>query len=278
LPIKRWQIASGASFTDDDVERASNVCLIGETVRDKLFGTEDPVGQVVRLGTQAFEVVGVLAPKGQSGTGQDQDDTLMLPYTTAQKKLRGPGVTWLDDILCSAITPEDVPPAAAQITELMRQRHHIDPDAEDDFNIRHPEEVIKAQMEQSETFATLLISIASVSLLVGGIGIMNVMFATVTERTREIGVRLAIGASEGAVQLQFLMEAVLLCLFGGGCGVAASEAGASLIGRALGWTLSIPMQAILLAVAFSVVVGVVFGFVPARRAARLDPIAALRDE
>jgi putative ABC transport system permease protein len=149
---------------------------------------------------------------------------------------------------------------------------------EDDFNIRHPEEVIQAQLEASDTFATLLVSIASVSLLVGGIGIMNVMLASVTERTREIGVRLAIGASEGAVEMQFLAEAVMLCLFGGACGVAASEAGASLIGRTLGWSLSIPLQAIALAVAFSVVVGVVFGFVPARRAARLDPIAALRDE
>jgi putative ABC transport system permease protein len=278
LPIKKWQVAEGAPFTDDDVEAARNVCLIGETVRARLFDQENPIGQVIRLGALPFEVVGVLAPKGQSGTGQDQDDTLMLPYTTVVRKMRPPGATWLDDILCSASAPETVATAAAQVTDLMRQRHRIGADDDDDFNIRHPEEVIQAQLAASRAFAALLVSVASVSLLVGGIGIMNVMLASVTERTREIGVRLAVGATESAIQLQFLAEAVFLCMFGGTCGVVLSLVGSSALSGILGWPLAIPVQAFTYAAGFSVAVGVVFGFLPARRAARMDPIEALRSE
>ena len=276
LDIKRWFIAKGAVFSEDSVSRAANVCILGETVRRQLFGEEDPVGRVIRLGAQPFEVVGVLAPKGQSATGQDQDDTIMLPHTSAQKKLRGGGIVFLDDILCSAVSPEAVVPATEQITELMRQRHHIDLDEEDDFNIRHPEEVVNAQLEASRTFSMLLISIASVALLVGGIGVMNVMLASVVERTREIGVRLAVGASSAAVQSQFLIEAVVLSLFGGLLGVMLSVAGSFAIGRSLGWPIAIPPQAVVLAVGFSVGIGVFFGFYPAWKAARLDPIEALR--
>ena len=278
LDIKRWVIARGATFTDDAMSRADNVCIIGQTVRVKLFGEEDPIGKVIRLGTQPFEVVGLLAPKGQSATGQDQDDTLMLPHTTAQKKLRGGSVAYLDDILCSAMSPEAVGPATLQITALMRQRHHIGVDDEDDFNIRHPEEVVNAQLEASRTFSLLLISIASVALLVGGIGVMNVMLASVAERTREIGVRLAVGATPGSVQLQFLIEAVVLSLFGGLLGVTLSVVGSFAIGRSIGWAVTIPPQAVALAVGFSVFVGVFFGFYPAWRAARLDPVVALGRE
>jgi putative ABC transport system permease protein len=278
LEIKRWRIAEGAPFTDDAVLHAANVCLIGETVRTRLFGSDPAVGQIVRIGVAPFEVVGVLGHKGQSANGQDQDDTVMMPYTTVQKKLRPKGVTWLDDIMCSATRPEDVDPAIDQIVLLLRQRHHIGPDDADDFNIRRPEEVIKAQLETSETFSLLLVSVASVALLVGGVGVMNVMLASVAERTREIGVRLAVGATEVAVQAQFLIEAVVLSLFGGASGMAVSVAGSFAIERALGWQIVIPIQAFFLALGFSVGVGVVFGFYPAWRAAQLDPIDALRRE
>jgi putative ABC transport system permease protein len=278
LDIKRWTIAAGGVWTDDQVERAANVCLIGETVRQQLFGSQPATGQVVRVAGQPFEVLGVLGAKGQTGDGRDQDDTIFVPYTTAQRKLRAKGIEYVDDVLCSAVSPEAVEAATARILQIMRERHRIGPDQEDDFNIRHPEELIKAQIEANNTFSLLLVTIASVSLLVGGIGIMNVMLASVVERTREIGVRLAIGAPEWAVQAQFLAEAVMLSLLGGILGVTLSIGGASVIGKMLGWALTIPMQAVIVAVGFAVVVGMVFGFVPARRASRLDPIAALRDE
>jgi putative ABC transport system permease protein len=276
--IKRWTVAKGAHFTDEDVSSAAEVCVIGQTVRDQLFGADDPVGQLVRIGVIPFRVIGVLAPKGQSATGQDQDDNIFVPHSTAQKKLRGKGLAWVDDILCSARSPEEVAPAARQIADLIRERHHIGADGDDDFNIRHPEELIKAQLDASRTFALLLIGVASVALLVGGVGVMNVMLASVAERTREIGVRLAVGAPEWAVQAQFLIEAVVLTLFGGIQGAMLSCVGSFMLGRFLGWPVSIPIQALIVAAACSVVVGVFFGFYPSRLAARLDPIAALRSE
>ncbi|MEA2747214.1 MAG: putative transport system permease protein [Myxococcales bacterium] len=278
LVIKRFDMTLGAVFTDEDVAAGRNVLVMGETVRTRLFGEDNPVGQLVRMNGQPFEVVGLLAPKGQSATGQDQDDVVMVPYTTANRKLRPAGQTSLDDIVCSAVSPEAIGPAVDAISSLMRERHRIRSGQDDDFNIRHPEEVVKAQMAATETFSTLLVSIAAVSLLVGGIGIMNVMLASVTERTREIGVRLAVGATERAITLQFLVEAVLLCMSGGVLGLAISVGGSSAIGRAVGWSLAIPPESFVLAFAFSAVVGVVFGIVPARRAARLDPIEALRGD
>jgi putative ABC transport system permease protein len=276
--IKRWQVALGDYFTDQDVERATNVVVLGATVRQQLFGEMDPRGEVVRIGGFPFTVIGVLASKGQSSTGRDQDDEVHLPYMTIIKKVRGGGQWWLDDILCSATSPRDAPAAVAEITTLMRQRHHIQPEQEDDFNIRHPEELIAAQIQAADTLATLLVSIAAAALLVGGIGVMNVMFASVVERTREIGVRLAVGASPATIQAQFLIEAVLLTGFGGAAGVGVSFGGASILAKTLHWPLPIPPQALGLAIGFSVAVGLLFGYVPARRASRLDPIAALRDE
>ncbi len=276
--IKKWDVALGTPFTPEDVDQSASKILIGQTVRERLIGGEDPVGLLVRTGAQVFEVVGVLAPKGQSGDGRDQDDWILLPYTTAQTKLRGKGPLWLDDILCSAVSPAAVNPAIDRIFALIRERHHIYPGDEDDFNIRRPDEILKAQIDASDTLAALLLSVASISLVVGGIGIMNVMLASVAQRTREIGIRLAVGATSFAVQLQFLAEAIMLSLVGGIAGIAATAAGSSGFARVLGWPIAISPRAVLVAVGFSICVGVCSGLYPARRAARLTPIEALRHE
>jgi putative ABC transport system permease protein len=278
IEIRRWDLAEGAPFTKVDVDHAANVCLIGQTVRQQLFGAEKAVGRDTRINKQIFRVLGVLAPKGQSATGQDQDDNILMPYTTAMKKLKGRGVTWLDDIMCSAVSLEAVKPAIDQINALLRDRHHIRPGEGDDFNIRRPEEVIKAQIAANRTLSLFLISVASISLLVGGIGIMNVMLVSVTERTREIGLRMAVGAKASAIQIQFLGEAVMLSLFGGISGVFVGVVGSFVAGYALGWSMSIPLEALIVAPIFAIGVGIFFGFYPAWRATKLDPIAALRNE
>ncbi len=274
--IKRWALSAGAPFSHEDVEGAANVCVIGTTVREQLFATEDPIGKTLRLKNVPCKVMGVLATRGQSGFGQDQDDTILLPYTTAQKKLKG--ISWVDDLMCSAVSPDSIEVSIAQIVELLRERHHIRPGQEDDFNIRRPDEMIQARLDASKTFTVLLIAIASVSLLVGGIGIMNVMLVSVTERTREIGIRMAVGATEQHVQLQFLGESLMLSLFGGMLGVAVGISGSFLLGRVLQWPMKIPPQAIAMAALFASLVGIFFGFYPARKASRLDPIEALRYE
>ena len=274
--IKRWPAEHGALFTQDDVESTANVCVIGRTVRDQLFGAEDPIGKVIRGGNLPFKVVATLEPKGISIEGRDQDDTIIVPFSTAQKKMQG--VDWLDDILCSAISPDVVKLAGQQAASLLRDRHHLRREEDDDFNIRNPEDVIKAQIEASHTMTMLLVAIASISLLVGGIGIMNVMLVSVTERTREIGVRVAVGATEEAIQFQFLGESVMLSLVGGAAGVLVGIVGSYFVGRALHWPMQMSPGAVLLAVVFSLAVGVFFGYYPARKASRLDPIEALRYE
>jgi putative ABC transport system permease protein len=276
LEIRRWNLEKGASFTSGDVVRSANVCLIGQTVRKELFGAEEAVGRDVRINREIYRVVGVLEPKGQSGNGRDQDDTIILPYTTVLHKLRGSGFTWLDDILCSAVSLDDAGPAIERITTLLRDRHHLLPGSGDDFNIRHPEEVIKAQIAAKKTMALLLTSIASIALLVGGIGIMNVMLVSVTERTREIGIRLAVGATAWDIQLQFLEEAVLLSLLGGLLGILVGITGSFMMGYSLGWPMTIPPEALILAPLFAIGVGISSGFFPAWKAAHLDPIMALR--
>src|SRR5467141_5309926 len=274
--IKRWYVDEGAIFSQDDVDRAADVCVIGKTVREQLFGIEAPVGKVIRINSLPCKVVATLHPKGLSLSGQDQDDTIILPYTIAQKKLKG--ITWLDDILCSAVSQDVVKMAGQEATAVLRDRHHLRPEEEDDFNIRNPEDIIQAQLEASNTLTVLLIAIASVSLIVGGIGIMNVMLVSVTERTREIGVRVAVGATEEAIQLQFLGEAVMLSLVGGAAGVLFGIFGSYLIGQTLHWPIEMSLESVVVAAIFSVAVGVFFGYYPARKASLLDPIEALRYE
>jgi putative ABC transport system permease protein len=276
LSIRRWTLDEGASFTQRDVEVSANVCLLGKTVVERLLGDEYPIGKTVRVRNLPFKVVGVLHPKGETATGQDQDDQIFIPYTTAQHKIKG--VSWLDDIMCSAVSPEAVRPAREQIARLLRQRHHLRPGAPDDFNLRTPEELLQAQEETSRTFTILLAGIASVSHIVGGIGIMNIMLVTVTERTREIGIRRAIGATRNDIRSQFLLEASLLTFLSGVAGVLLGVVSSFVFSKVLGWPTIIPPDSILLSIVFSGVLGVFFGFYPARQAARLDPIEALRYE
>ena len=276
LDIKRWVVDQGAAFTPDDVDNAADVCAIGRTVREQLFGVEDPIGKVIRPNGLPCKVVATLVPKGLSMSGQDQDDTILMPYTMVQKKIKG--VTWLDDILCSAVSQDAVKLAGQEAAALLRDRHHLRPEMPDDFNIRNPEDIIQAQLAASRTLTILLVTIASISLLVGGIGIMNVMLVSVTERTREIGVRVAVGATEAAIRLQFLGESVMLSLVGGTAGVLLGIAGTVVAGRALEWPMKLSPQAVLVAALFSVAVGVFFGYYPARKASLLDPIEALRAE
>src|SRR5215475_12428234 len=274
--IKRWYVDQGAIFSQDDVDRAANVCVIGRTVRDQLFGVEDPVGRVMRINNLPCKVVATLVPKGLSLSGRDQDDAVIVPYTMAQKKIKG--ITWLDDILCSSVSQDAVKTAGQEAAAVLRDRHHLRPEQEDDFNIRNPEDIIQTQLDASKTLTILLIAIASVSLLVGGIGIMNVMLVSVTERTREIGVRVAVGATEEAIQLQFLGESIMLSLVGGSAGVLFGIVGSYLVGQTLHWPMEMSLEAIVVAAMFSIAVGVFFGYYPARKASLLDPIEALRYE
>jgi putative ABC transport system permease protein len=274
--IKRWLVDQGALFSQDDVEHSAEVCVLGRTVREQLFASEDPIGKVVRIKGMPCKVVATLQPKGIALSGQDQDDTFMLPYTVAQKRLRG--IVWVDDIFASAVSPEVVKLAGREAAAILRDRHHLRPEMEDDFNIQNPEDIIQAQLESSRTLTVLLITIASISLLIGGIGIMNVMLVSVSERTREIGVRVAVGATQDAIRLQFLGESVMLSLIGGAAGVMLGIATSFMIGRSFGWSMEPSAESILLAVLFSVGVGVFFGYYPARKASLLNPIDALRYE
>jgi len=274
--IRKWEIRLGSAFTQDDLERNAAVCVLGQTVAVNLFEQEDPVGKTVNINSVPFKVIGVLQGKGFSATGQDQDDFIVMPLTTAQKRITG--TEWLDDIYFSAASREAIPEATRRTIGVMRERHHLRASEDDDFNIRTPEELIRAQLAAANVFTLLLASAASLSLLVGGVGIMNIMLVSVTERTREIGIRLAIGATEQDIQLQFLTEAVVMSLIGGVLGVLAGVGGSFLLQNTLHWEMQLSAQIMALAGLFSAGVGVFFGYYPARKAAQLDPIEGLRYE
>jgi putative ABC transport system permease protein len=276
VSVRAWTIASGENFTDVDVRNANKVCLIGKTTAQTLFGDGDPVDQIIRIKSAPFKVIGALAPKGATGFGNDQDDVIYVPYTSAMKRLSGG--TAFRSFVVQAATPESVPEVQEAITELLRQRHRIQEGREDDFLIRTQQEISEAATETSKIMTMLLGSIAGVSLLVGGIGIMNIMLVSVTERTREIGVRLAVGARSGDILLQFLTEAVTLSILGGLIGIGTGLATSEIVSSKLGWPTLVSSSSILLSFAFSGAIGIFFGFYPARKAAQLDPIDALRYE
>jgi putative ABC transport system permease protein len=274
--IRNWPTKYGSFFTAQDVQAATKVCVLGQTVADNLFGPDtDPTGQMIRIKNQPFKVLGVMAPKGSTGFGQDQDDAVYAPYTTVQKKLQG--IQHINQIQVSAETPETAP-VSAVIGETLRTRHKLIPGEPDDFTIRTQEEMASVRTETTKTMTTLLAAIAGVSLLVGGIGIMNIMLVSVTERTREIGLRMAIGARGKDVLMQFLVEAVVLSLFGGLLGIGMGYGLSAAAERFLQWPTSIPANAIGMAFGFAAGTGVFFGFYPAKKAAGLDPIEALRFE
>ena len=275
--IRNWPFQEGSGFTQDDVTMSANVAAIGETVRKNLFGATDPVGQTLRINNLPFRVTGVMSPKGTSAAmSDDQDDIILIPLTTLQKKVTGQ--PWLRWIMVSAVSRETSYAAQKQIASLLRDRHHIRPGAEDDFFVRNLADMADVADEAGRVMTLLLASIASVSLVVGGIGIMNIMLVSVTERTREIGLRMAIGATEGNVQQQFLTEAVVLSLMGGVAGILFGLTASYFITQTLGWPILVSPIVIGIAVLFSMAVGVFFGFYPARKAAQLDPIEALRYE
>jgi putative ABC transport system permease protein len=283
--IRAWQIASGNYFTPQDVTTAAKVCVIGATVRDQLFGPDtDPTGQTIRIGNSSatgqtsypFTVVGVMASKGQTGVGQDQDDVVFVPYTTVMKKMRG--VTFIQQIAVSAASASDTSATAERISTLLRVRHKIQPGDPDDFQVRTLEEMAAVRVQATQTMTALLASIAGVSLLVGGIGIMNIMLVSVTERTREIGLRMAIGARGRDVLLQFLVEAVVLSLLGGSVGILLGFGLSQGVTLWQGWPTAVSSNAVFIAFGFAAAIGVFFGFYPARKAAALDPIDALRFE
>jgi putative ABC transport system permease protein len=274
--IRVWPVQYGNFFTTQDVNTANKVAVLGTVVSDTLFGPDvDPTGQIIRIRSQPFTVIGVMASKGQGPFGQDQDDTIFTPYTTVQKKLQG--IQHINNITVSAVTA-DTAPVAEAMTLVLRDRHRIGPGDPDDFMVRTQEEIAAVRTETTRTMTTLLAAIAGVSLLVGGIGIMNIMLVSVTERTREIGLRLAIGARGKDVLLQFLVEAIVISLFGGVIGIALGFGLSAAMEHFLAWPTSIPPNAIAMAFGFAAATGVFFGFYPARKAAGLDPIEALRYE
>ena len=274
--VRKWSVGSGAFFTDADVRTAARVVVIGQTIADNLFPGQDPVGQTIRLTNLPFQVVGVMARKGQDAQGRDQDDTAFAPYTAVQKKLLGSPRVQIAYV--SALSEDATYAAQTQITELLRQRHKLAGNDPDDFTVRNMSDIAEAANETNNIMTMLLGSIAGVSLLVGGIGIMNIMLVSVTERTREIGIRMAIGARSSAVRSQFLIESIVLSLTGGAMGIILGVIASLTIPVLLGWPTLVSFAAIVGSVLFSVAVGVFFGYYPARKAASLDPIDALRFE
>jgi putative ABC transport system permease protein len=281
LRIRDIEIASGQAFTSQDVDGAAKVALLGKTVVDNLFGSTDPVGQVIRIKDVPFTVTGTLVPKGQSPGGMDQDDVILMPITTAKKRVLGlnqANAGSVGSIMVQARGPNLMNAAEQEVRTLLRQRHRLQPSQDDDFTVRNLEDVFSAQETSARVMSILLAAIASVSLIVGGIGIMNIMLVSVTERTKEIGLRQAVGARTKDILSQFLIEAVTLSLLGGVVGIALGSAASMLISHFAQWTTLIRPSAVVLAFVFSALVGVFFGYYPARKAAFLDPIEALRYE
>ena len=274
--IRKWSVATGSFFTDADVRTAARVIVIGQTLADNLYPGIDPVGQDIRVANLPFRVVGVMARKGQDPQGRDQDDVAFAPFTTVQKKVLGRDRVQIAYV--SAISQDATYTAQSQITDLLRQRHKLTPNEPNDFTVRNMTDVAEAANETSKTMTILLACIAGVSLLVGGIGIMNIMLVSVTERTREIGIRMAIGARSSAVRTQFLIESIVLSLTGGLIGIILGVVLSLAIPAFLGWPTLVSMMAIVGSVLFSAAVGIFFGYYPARKAAALDPIEALRYE
>jgi putative ABC transport system permease protein len=274
--IRAWNVEQGTFFTEGDVRTSAKVCVLGATVAENLFPAGDGVGQAIRIKHVPFRVVGVLEKKGGNMMGQDQDDLIVAPYTTTMKQLQGR--SRIDTILVSAVTGDQVSEAQTEIEALLRQRHRIQPGQDSDFQIRTQEEIASSAAQMSNTMSFLLIGVAAVSLLVGGIGIMNIMLVSVTERTREIGIRLAIGAKGRHVLLQFLLEAISLSAAGGIIGIVLGVFSSRLISRMAGWPTTVSTGSIILAFGFAAAIGVFFGFYPAQKASRLDPIDALRYE
>jgi putative ABC transport system permease protein len=274
--IRDWQVAEGRFLHDGDVENDAKVAVLGETVVRNLFGNDDPLDSVIRIRNIPFRVVGVLAAKGQSSQGADQDDTVLIPYTSMQKRLMR--ITNVQTIIASAVTADRVQEAQEQITLLLRQRHGIQPDREDDFFIRNLSDIAEAASGSARVMAILLGAVASISLLVGGIGIMNIMLVSVTERTREIGIRMAVGARSRDIMLQFLVEAVVMAATGGGIGILLGIGSSEVLKFWANWPTLVSPTIVAIAFLFSGAVGVFFGFYPAQKAANLDPIDALRYE
>ena len=274
--IRDWQFQSGTFFTENDVRTNRKVAVLGSTVAENLYVGADPVGQQIQIRNVPFTIVGVLAEKGQNATGSDQDDVVLVPYTTAQTRLSGR--SFIGQILVSATSPNEIAMAQDEVRSLMRESHRLGDAELDDFTVRNQTEIAEAATSTTKVMSYLLAAIASISLVVGGIGIMNIMLVSVTERTREIGIRMAIGARGSDVLTQFLVESIVMSVLGGLIGLAVGFGGATVLGWITGWSTATPPEAVILAVAFSAAVGVFFGYYPARKAAALDPINALRYE
>jgi putative ABC transport system permease protein len=281
LSVRQWDLVKGRPFEDEEIRRSAKVAILGETVAENLFPDQDPVGQSLRVNRVPFTVVGVLEPKGEAGPGGDQDDTVMLPITTARKRVLGGrrlAANLVNAVFVKATSADAVTQTEELVTELLRTRHGIGPNEDDDFRVRNMAEFLNARADASKALGLLLMAVASISLVVGGIGIMNIMLVSVTERTREIGLRMAVGATAGKIMSQFLIESIVLSLIGGFIGIVIGVGGSFAMSAFSQWQAIIDPKSVLLAFSFSAAVGVFFGFYPARKASQLDPIEALRHE